>query len=345
MKILLLHNYYLQPGGEDQVFAAETGVLQARGEEVQTYTVHNTRIASMSKLAAARSTVWNREIHGELTTLLRDFTPDVVHCHNTFPLISPAAYAAAGDFGIPVVQTLHNFRLSASTDCSCATAIVRRLPGARGAWPGVLHACYRGDRAASAVVAAMVGIHRRRRTWQTGVHTFVAMSAFARSKFIAGGLPGERIVIKPNFLQVDPGVGDHRGGFALYVGRLSPEKGIAPLVRLWGRLQLGMPLRIIGSGPLETLASEGIPGVEWLGYQPRDRVLEAMREANFLVFPTECYEGFPMVLLEAMASALPVIASHRARSPTSCRTACPGAWSRLAPAMDGGAALGSRPPR
>ena len=100
-------------------------------------------------------------------------------------------------------------------------------------------------------------------------------------------------MIKPNFLQVDPGVGDHRGGFALYVGRLSPEKGIAPLVRLWGRLQLGMPLRIIGSGPLETLASEGIPGVEWLGYQPRDRVLEAMREANFLVFPTECYEGFP----------------------------------------------------
>jgi glycosyltransferase involved in cell wall biosynthesis len=316
VKILLLHNYYLQPGGEDQVFAAETGVLQARGEEVQTYTVHNTRIASMSKLAAARSTVWNREIHGELTTLLRDFTPDVVHCHNTFPLISPAAYAAASDFGIPVVQTLHNFRLLCINGLflrdghQCEDCLGRAVP-----WPGVLHACYRDDRAASAVVAAMVGIHRRRRTWQTGVHTFVAMSAFARSKFIAGGLPGERIVIKPNFLQVDPGVGDHRGGFALYVGRLSPEKGIAPLVRLWGRLQLGMPLRIIGSGPLETLASEGIPGVEWLGYQPRDRVLEAMREANFLVFPTECYEGFPMVLLEAMASALPVIASHQGSLP------------------------------
>jgi glycosyltransferase involved in cell wall biosynthesis len=316
LKILLLHNFYLQPGGEDQVFAAETDVLRAHGEDVRVYTVHNTRIASMSKFAAASATVWNREIFDELTGLLHEFAPDIVHCHNTFPLISPAAYAAAGQFGIPVVQTLHNFRLLClnglflRNGARCEDCMGRAVP-----WPGVLHGCYRESRPASAVVAAMVGIHRRRRTWQTAVDTYIAMSEFARAKFIAGGLPADRIVVKPNFLAQDPGTGTHSGAFALYVGRLSPEKGIAPLVRLWGKLETGVPLRVIGSGPLETLAAEHLPGVEWLGWQSRDQVLQAMKEASFLLFPTECYEGFPVVLLEAMATGLPVLASQQGSLP------------------------------
>lgn len=320
MRILLVHNFYLQPGGEDQVFAAEAEALQAHGEDVRVYTLHNRRIASMGKLSLATATIWNRQVAGELTDLLDEFAPDLVHCHNTFPLISPAVYTAARRRGIPVVQTLHNFRLL------CLNGLFLRdgrpcedCMGHAVAWPGVVHRCYRQSRQASAVVAAMLGVHRLRGTWRTDVDTYVSLSEFARAKFVAGGLPADRIVVKPNFLQHDPGVGSHEGGFALYVGRLSPEKGIGTLVRLWGQLSLGLPLRVIGGGPLESLAAEAPPNVEWLGWQPRERVLAAMRDATFLVFPTEWYEGFPMVLLEAMATGLPVIASQRGSLPEIVR--------------------------
>ncbi len=316
MKILLIHNYYLQPGGEDQVFSSEAEVLRANGEDVELYTIANTSIAAMGRLDLAVSTIWNRQVFRELTTLLRANTPDLVHCHNTFPLVSPAAYAAARRLKIPVVQTLHNFRLL------CPNALFLRngrscedCLGRGFAWPSVLHACYRGSRPATAVVAGMLGVHKMRGTWRTAVDTYIAVSEFARAKFVAGGLPADRMVVKRNFLQHDPGIGAHLGGFALYVGRLSAEKGIELLVRLWDRLGLGIPLRIIGSGPLESLAVDSPPRVEWLGWQPRDRVLATMKDATFLVFPTECYEGFPMVLVEAMATGLPVIASDRGSLP------------------------------
>jgi glycosyltransferase involved in cell wall biosynthesis len=316
MKILLAHNYYLNPGGEDQVFAAEAEVLRAHGEEVCVYTIHNSRIASMGKLSLARSTIWNSQVMSELGSILREFEPDVVHFHNTFPLISPAAYYAARELSIPVVQTLHNFRLLClnglflRNGAPCEDCLGRTV-----AWPGVLHGCYRQSKGASAVVAAMVGGHRLRGTWRDAIDAYIAVSEFARSKFVAGGLPADRIVVKPNFLAQDPGVGTHAGGFALYVGRLSPEKGIAPLIRLWSQLTPSIPLRVIGGGVLESLAAKSPPTVEWLGWQPRDQVLAAMKDATFLVFPTECYEGFPIVLVEAMATGLPVLAADRGSVP------------------------------
>jgi glycosyltransferase involved in cell wall biosynthesis len=320
MKIVLVHNHYLQAGGEDQVFAAEAEVLRAHGDDVRVYTVDNRRIASMGKLRLASSTIWNRQVLGELTALLGEFAPDIVHCHNTFPLISPAAYAAAARLHIPVVQTLHNFRLLCLNGLflrdgrQCEDCLGRAVP-----WPGVLHRCYRQSRDASAVVAAMLAVHRARGTWDTAIDTYIALSEFARAKFVAGGLPADRIVVKPNFLQHDPGVGSHAGSFALYAGRLSPEKGVDRLIRLWGQRGFGIPLHVIGSGPLETLAADGPPNVRWHGWQPRERVLAAMKEASFLVFPTEWYEGFPMVVLEAMATGLPVVASSRGSLPEILR--------------------------
>jgi glycosyltransferase involved in cell wall biosynthesis len=316
VKILLVHNYYLQPGGEDQVFSAEAEILRAHGDQVRVYTIHNSRIASMGKVRLARSTIWNRQVAGELSALLNDFIPDLVHFHNTFPLVSPAAYVAVRRLGIPVIQTLHNFRLLCLNGLflrngrQCEDCLGRMV-----AWPGVRHRCYRQSRQASGVMATMLAIHKWRGTWQSAIDTYVALSEFARVKFVAGGLPAERIVVKPNFLPQDPGIGAHEGKFALYVGRLSPEKGITALVRLWDQLNPGFPLRVVGSGPLETLAASAPSNIEWLGWQPREQVLAAMKDASFLVFPTEWYEGFPMVLLEALATGLPVIASRMGSVP------------------------------
>jgi glycosyltransferase involved in cell wall biosynthesis len=264
----------------------------------------------MSRIRLAAATVWNRRVFREFQELLERERPDLVHFHNTFPLLSPAVYSAARKHRIPVVQTLHNFRLLCVNGLFlrggriCEDCLGRKLP-----WPGVAHACYRGSRQASAVTAAMLTIHRARGTWTSGVDTYIAVSEFARAKFVAGGLPADRLVVKPNFLVSDPGMGAHSGGYALYVGRLSPEKGLEALVRLWGDVAPGFRLRIIGSGPLAALANDSPANIEWLGWQSHEQVLAAMKDATFLVFPTRCYEGFPMVLLEAMATGLPVIAT------------------------------------
>ena len=320
MKILSVHNYYQQPGGEDQVFHAEAEVLRAHGNAVRTYTVHNDAIRSMNRFRVAAVTVWNHTVVRELTRLMEADRPDIVHFHNTFPLVSPGAYSAPRRLGIPVVQTLHNFRLMCLNGLFlrdgrvCEDCLGRAVP-----LPGIVHACYRSSRQASAVAAGMLGIHRWRGTWNTAVDTYVTTSEFARSKFLAGGIPPERIFVKPHFVSHDPGIGRHTGGYALYVGRLSVEKGIPFLVQLWDQLSPAVPLRMIGSGPLQHLSSGGFRNVEWLGWQAHHQVLAAMQDAAFLIFPSECYESFGMVLIEAMAAGLPVLANDHGSSPEIIR--------------------------
>ncbi len=246
--------------------------------------------------------------------MLREARPDVVHFHNTFPLISPSAYAACRAAGVPVVQTLANYRLL----CPGATFVRDGRPCedcTRHAvpWPGVLHRCYRDGAAATATVAAMLVTHRLLRTWTRMVDVFVAPTDFARRKFVEGGLPERRVRVKPNFVDPDPGVGGHRGDYALFAGRLSTEKGVDTLLRAWGRLGVAAPpLKVVGAGPLEATLAEGAPpAVEALGWRPRVEVLALMKEAAFLVFPSDCYESFGLGMAEAFATGLPVIASRR----------------------------------
>jgi glycosyltransferase involved in cell wall biosynthesis len=310
-RVAVIHNRYQQPGGEDVVFERECELLERRGHDVVRYALDNRALADMRRLELARATVWNGAVFRELRDVFATTRPHVAHFHNTFPLVSPAGYYAARREGVRVVQTLHNFRLG------CANALFFRdghvcteCSGRTVPWPALLHACYRGSRAATGVTAAMLAIHHMLGTWTNLVDVYVALTDFARERFIEHGLPARKIVVKPNFVGDDPGVGAHRGGFALYVGRLTTEKGVGTLLDAWSRLPNGYRLKIVGGGALASRADGRQPGIEWLGHLPPADVASLMREAAFLVFPSEWYETFGLTIVEAFASGMPVVASN-----------------------------------
>jgi glycosyltransferase involved in cell wall biosynthesis len=319
VKVLLTHNAYQQRGGEDRVVEAEARLLQEHGHTVVRYGRHNDELRGrgpLATLSAGIETIWASGSLREMKSLISREEPDVVHFHNTFPLISPAVYYACAEAGVPVVQTLHNYRLL------CPAALFLRdgkvceeCLGWNVALPGMLHRCYRGSRIATAAVTAMLAVHRAMGTWREKVAVYIALTEFARRKFIAGGLPAERIVVKPNFVASDPGPRQGPGQYALYVGRLSEEKGLRVLMRAWGRLSEPIPLRIAGDGPLVDEIADEIRGkeqqrVELLGRLPQAEITRLMHGARFLVLPSVCYENFPLTVAEAFACGLPVIASR-----------------------------------
>ena len=320
LRVLLIHNRYQQRGGEDTVFEAERDLLRSFGVTVDTWEISNddipvSRGPQMAAKLALR-TIWSKETLRDLGERLDRERPDVVHLHNTFPLISPSAYHACRTRGIAVVQTLHNFRLV----CPAATLfrdgqVCEDCLGRRIAWPGVQHACYRGSHAQSATVAAMLGVHRLRGTWRRDVDVYIALSQSARATLVTGGLPAERIIVKPNAVIPDPGTGGDastRSGL-LYSGRLTEEKGVDTLLDAWRSSAADLPLRIIGGGPLEERVSTFAASAESVtadGAVPYATVLSAMRSARAVLVPSRWQESFGMVAIEAFASGTPVIASR-----------------------------------
>lgn len=311
-KILVVHNGYLQAGGEDLVFAEETSLLEEHGHEVLRHRVHNELASKMGRTRLASKTIWNRSAYRELRALIRRERPGVVHFHNTFPLISPAGYYAAAAEDVPVVQTLHNYRLM------CPNGLFFRegrpcedCAGKSIAWPGVVHGCYRGSRSATALTATMFSVHRAFGTWSNMVDVYVALTEFARSKFVAAGVPEDRILVKPNFVNPDPGAGAGQGGYALFAGRLSPEKGVGTLLAAWEMMgEDAMPLKLAGDGPLSEPVRDAAgknPRVEYLGYRSVEEVRRLMKEAALLVVPSEWYETFGRVAIESFAAGTPVV--------------------------------------
>ena len=315
MKVLFVHNYYQHTGGEDVVVARERDLLTAHGHEVRLYSKSNKAInGTWDKIRVAWSMPYSGSSRRSVATEINAFRPDLVHVHNFFPLLTPSIYDACCAASVPVIQSLHNYRLLCLNGALyrdehiCEDCLGKAVP-----WPGVLHACYRRDRRASGAVAAMLTLHRLLRTWVEKVDMYIALTEFAREKFIQGGLPAGKIAVKPNFACPDPGCGDGRGGYALFVGRLAPDKGVRTMLACWDRLGGKVPLKIVGSGPLVDqvlAATESVRGVEWLGWQPLERVLALMKGARFLVLPSTWYESFPVVIAEAFAAGLPVIASN-----------------------------------
>jgi glycosyltransferase involved in cell wall biosynthesis len=336
LKIISVHNRYLQPGGEDQVFESEAELLKECGHQVtqvQEQTTYPDGV--VKKLGVAVDCIWSRRWYREFRDLLQKDRPDVVHIHNFFPLISPSIYYACRREGVPVVQTLHNYRLLCSSAEFYRDGKVCEECLQHGLRRGVRYGCYQGSQLGTAALSLMVGVHRSLRTWTDMVDCYIALTEFARNKLIEGGLPADRIRVKPNFVLPDPGAKESgskesgskespsrapgsqqgSGDYALFAGRLVQAKGVLSMMKAWEQMPSHIPLMIAGDGPcrepLESALKTGrLPSVSYLGRLSRPDTLAAMKAARFLVFPSEWYEGFPVTIAESFACGVPVICSR-----------------------------------
>jgi glycosyltransferase involved in cell wall biosynthesis len=312
MRVLMIHNFYQIPGGEDSIVQAEFAMLRNNGIEVDLFSVTNDTIKGrLGQLKASVQVVYNPLARRALARKLAAFTPDVVHIHNFFPLLSPSVFDACRTAGVPTVLTLHNYRIL------CPTAFLH--PDVRDRQRSLRHSCwwtvpkkvYRNSAAATLALAVMVEFHKRTGTWRRKVDRFIVLTELARRTFAAGGLPAERICVKPNWVPWPPrsDAGQREG--ALFVGRLDEQKGVRVLLQAWK--QLDCPVKIIGDGPLSDLVRQaGNDRIQYLGRQPRETVQREMQAARFLVLPSIGDDMFPVTVLEAYANGLPVLCSDLA---------------------------------
>jgi glycosyltransferase involved in cell wall biosynthesis len=319
MKVLILHNSYQQLGGEDVVVEQEAALLRGAGHEVIEYRRSNNEINALSlwsKSTLPARAVWSGRARRDLRALLRCEKPHVAHFHNTFAMISPSLYSVCQEMGVPVVQTLHNYRLCCPrADFFRDGHVCEACLGKTLAWPGIVYGCYHHSRSQTAVAATILAVHHWLKTWQEQVNLYIALTEFARQKLIQGALPAAKIVVKPHFVHPDPGMRRDAGDHVIFVGRFSPEKDVTTLLAAWKKLR-GIPLKLVGDGPAEgevcRLIQEFRAGhVELLGRRPRDQALALMKEARLLVSPSASYETFGLVVVEAFACGVPVIASRR----------------------------------
>lgn len=317
-RVLRVHNRYQECGGEDVAYEAETALLAAHGHDVDTLEFSNDDIADQRSVVdsarLALTTVWSRAGRDRIREAIHAFQPDVVHFDNTFPLVSPAAYAVGRSAGVAVVQSLHNYRLL----CPSATFfrdghLCEDCMGKTPPLPAVIHGCYRQSKTQSAVVAAMLTTHRLRHTWSRDVDRYIALTQFSKQKFLAGGLPAERIAVKPHFLDPDPGEPMAKSDSMLFVGRLADYKGVMVLPLAWNLLENDMGLRIAGDGPLANALghyAERDPRIRLLGRQTKHEVMAEMKTARAVIVPSLLYETFGLIIVEAFACDTPVIASR-----------------------------------
>ncbi len=316
IRILMVHNYYQQRGGEDESVEQDIQLLGERGHEVEFFSKHNDEITHYSpfeKGVLLFSPTWSGRSYREIEKRIQFFRPDVIHVQNFFPLISPSIYDAARKYHIPVVQTLRNYRLMCCNGLFFRNGKVCELCLNRIPLAGVRYGCYRNSRIQSLALAMMIAHHQLSKTWMNKVSRFIALGNFARGKFVEGGLPAEKISIRPNFLQNAPEYsGMKQEGFALFIGRLSAEKGIQTLLHAW-KLLPDISLVLVGDGPMrgwieDFIRIEQLSNVTLAGRLDQAGVFDYLHRAEMLIVPSEWYETFGRVVLEAFASGAPVIA-------------------------------------
>jgi glycosyltransferase involved in cell wall biosynthesis len=318
MKIMMVHNAYQQRGGEEVVFESEKRLLERNGHEVVPYVRSNMELQDASlldRLALVPRMIWSSKSRREFLALLDAERPDLVHIHNTFMVISPSIYSACTARDVPVVQTLHNFRLLCPAanffrDGSICEACVDHT-----LLPSIQHGCYRNSRGATAGVATMLAFHRALDTWRTSVSRFIALTEFARNKFIRSGFSPNSFVVKPNFADRDPGERAQPGDYAVFVGRLDGPKGVRVLLDAWKKLPVQYPLQIVGDGP-ERAAMEAqvrelqLSEIAFRGRLSRAETIEIVKGARFVIAPSLWYEGFPMCIVESFSCGTPVLCSR-----------------------------------
>ncbi len=328
LKVLMLHNYYgsSAPSGENAVFEAECELLRTAGHEVTEFTRNSDEVRTKGFLGAVQGglvTPWNPWMYRAVQQVAESIHPDVVHAHNTFPLISPAIFHAIGGRAARLI-TLHNCRLFCSAailareDKACTKCLDRK-----SAWPAIQHGCYRNSRLATVPLAASIALHRKIGTWGTQVEAFITLSNFQRELMCTAGLPRERVWVKPNFFPGRPAVVPWltRGKRAVFVGRLSLEKGVSNLVTAWLAWGAAAPeLVVVGDGPLrETLETRvlkaGSTNIRFVGQVPAEEAQRWIASSRLLILPSRWFEGFPMVLCEAFAFGTPSIVSDTGTLP------------------------------
>ncbi|MCP3732899.1 glycosyltransferase family 4 protein [Sphingomonas sp. MG17] len=326
MRIVIAHNYYgsSSPSGENEVVTAEAELLRSHGHEVMMFERHSDSIRDRGITGAttgALSVPWNPFSARKMREVVASWKPDILHAHNTFPLISPAIFPAAAG-GPARVLTLHNYRLLCAAGIPmrdnrpCTLCIEKRSVA-----PALHYGCYRDSRIATVPLAAGIALHRARGTWHKDVEALIALTDFQRDLLSRGGLPAAMIEVKPNFYPGRPHVRrwDERPPHCVFVGRLSPEKGVLKLIRAWRKWGGDAPsLLVIGDGPLRSELEREAAGarVSFLGQLPRIQTERHIAEARLLILPSECFEGFPMVVREAFAFGTPVAVSDLGALPS-----------------------------
>jgi glycosyltransferase involved in cell wall biosynthesis len=315
MRILIVHNRYQHPGGEDAVARTEFDILKNSGEQVRFYERSNEEFNNYSlsgKMVCLWKMGFSKASYRDMRKILKEFRPDVVHFHNIFFILTPAVYQACRDEGVAVVQSLHNFRLLCSNALFFRDGkVCEECLEHKNLWRGVYHGCYKNSRLISAFVVRMLRDHWKRKTWLDKVDFYITATEFSRHKYIEAGIPGERIIVKPNIDHEHSLPETQDQGYALFAGRLSEEKGVKLLIKAWARRTL-LPLKIIGGGPLAAALKKeaaGITGVEILGFVSKEEYDACMRGAKFVIVPSICYENFPRVIVEAYSWGVPVLAS------------------------------------
>jgi len=318
MRIMMVHNTYREAGGEDVVFESEKRLLEQAGHSVVPYVRSNMELQSASILdwiTMGPRMIWSSKTRNDFAIRLAAEHPDIVHIHNTFMVISPSIYSACSELGVPVVQTLHNFRLLCPAASFFRAGEVCQECVDYSLLRSVRHGCYRDSRAATAGVALMLAFHRRLRTWRDSVTRFIALTEFTKKKFVAAGFPPDKFAVKPNFADFDPGERTVPGDYSVFIGRLAENKGLRTLLDAWGKLPVQFPLQIVGDGPeralLEAQARElQLSEVTFRGRLSRAAAIQAVKGARFMVVPSRWYEGFPMCIVESFACGTPVLCSR-----------------------------------
>jgi len=321
MKILLIHNYYQQYGGEDSVFKAEHNLLENHGQQVITYTRNNMEINNygiLDKVRFIKNTLWSRKTEKDIYEICSLERPNVAHIHNIFPLISPSVYQALHKANIPIVQTLHNYRFLCANGIFYRNGSVCELCKKGNVLNGVVHKCYKNSYLTSSLYSTVITLVRLLRKFNL-VNKFIALTPFIGNKYVEGNMiPKSKISILGNFIEIRSPISllsqNENSKYALYFGRITKEKGIQTLLNAFEHLR-HINLKIAGTGPyldeiIRYVQIKKLNNIEFVGFQEKKQLVELIKKSFVVIIPSEWYENFPITALESMAIGIPIIASR-----------------------------------